>query len=90
MKIDWSSCPGVERIPGKVSGAWLFKGTRLPVSVLFGNLAAGATLDEIVEWYGGVTKGELEAVLEYVADTFASPDYPKLKAQAGVPPMVAA
>ena len=89
MKIDWSSCPGVERIPGKVSGAWLFKGTRLPVSVLFGNLAAGATLDEIVEWYGGVTKSDLEAVLDFVEETFTSPDYPKSKAQAGVP-MIAA
>ena len=29
--LDWSRCAAVESIPGKVSGAWVFKGTRTPV-----------------------------------------------------------
>ncbi len=49
--LDWSQCPAVESIPGKVSGAWVFKNTRLPVSVVFENLEAGATIDEIVAWF---------------------------------------
>ena len=47
--LDWSQCPAVESIPGKVSGAWVFRNTRMPVSIVFGNLEAGATIDEIVE-----------------------------------------
>ena len=47
--LDWSQCPPVESIAGKVSGAWVFKDTRMPVSLVFENLEAGATIDEIVE-----------------------------------------
>ena len=46
--LDWSQCPAVESIPGKVSGAWVFKDTRMPVSIVFENLEAGATIDEIM------------------------------------------
>ena len=49
--IDWSKCPGVEQIPGKVSGAWLFTDSRLPISALFENLEAGATVEEFMEWF---------------------------------------
>ncbi len=45
--LDWSQCPAVESIPGKVSGAWVLKGTRMPVSVIFENLKAGANIDEL-------------------------------------------
>jgi len=48
--LDWSQCPAVESIPGKVSGAWLFRDTGMPVSIVFENLEAGATVDEIMEW----------------------------------------
>jgi uncharacterized protein (DUF433 family) len=51
MALDWSQCPAVERIPGKVSGAWVFRGTRLPVAVVFENLKAGASIEEIAEWF---------------------------------------
>jgi uncharacterized protein (DUF433 family) len=51
--LDWSDCPAVERKPGKVSGAWLFKGTRVPVRALFENLEGGATIDEFLEWFPG-------------------------------------
>jgi uncharacterized protein (DUF433 family) len=63
--LDWSQCPAVERIPGKVSGAWLFKGTRVPVKALFENLEGGATVAEFLEWFPGVTRGQVEAVLEH-------------------------
>ena len=65
--IDWSKCPVVESVPGKVSGAWVFKGTRLPLYVLFENLAAGATIHDFIEWFGGVGESEVKAVLEHVA-----------------------
>ena len=51
---DWNTCPAVERNPRKISGAWAFTGTRVPVYALFENLAAGATIDEFVEWFPGV------------------------------------
>ena len=51
MPLDWSQCAAVESIPGKVSGAWVFKGTRMPVSTVFENLEAGATIEDIMEWF---------------------------------------
>lgn len=65
MMLDWSQCPVVERQPGKVSGAWLFKGTRVPVKALFENLEAGARLDEFLEWFPGVSREQVEAVLQH-------------------------
>ena len=47
--LDWSQCPAVESIPGKVSGAWVFRGTRMPVQTVFENLEAGMSVDEITE-----------------------------------------
>jgi hypothetical protein len=49
--LDWSQCPAVESVPGKVSGAWVLKGTRMPVSAIFENLQAGASIDNIRHWY---------------------------------------
>ncbi len=63
---DWSNCPAVESVPGKVSGNWVFKGTRLPVYALFENLEAGATIYDFIEWFGGVDESEVKAVLEHV------------------------
>jgi len=63
--LDWSQCSAVERIPGKVSGAWLFKGTRVPVKALFENIEGGATIQQFLEWFPGVTREQAEAVLEY-------------------------
>jgi uncharacterized protein (DUF433 family) len=53
--IDWSECPAVESIPGKVSGAWVLKGTRMPVSAIFENLEAGANIDDLMECLTGWT-----------------------------------
>jgi uncharacterized protein (DUF433 family) len=63
--LDWNDCPAVERIPGKVSGEWLFKGTRIPVRALFENLEEGATIDQFIEWFPGATREQVEAVLKH-------------------------
>lgn len=63
--LDWSQCPAVESVPGKVSGAWVLKGTRMPVSAIFENLEAGANIDDIMEWFDGLDRGQVEAVIEF-------------------------
>ena len=65
--IDWSTCLGVEHDPQRVSGAWVFKGTRVPVAALFENIEDGAKIDEFVEWFPGVTLEQVRGVLEHVA-----------------------
>ena len=70
--LDWSQCPAVESIPGKVSGAWVFRGTRMPVSIVFENLESGATIDEIMEWFH-VTREQIVAVLEFAARSLDPP-----------------
>jgi uncharacterized protein (DUF433 family) len=72
MPLDWSQCPAVERIPGKVSGAWLFKGTRTPVSVVFENLEHGMTIEELIEQFP-VSREEIKAVLEFAARSLEAP-----------------
>jgi uncharacterized protein (DUF433 family) len=64
--LDWSQCPAVESIPGKVSGAWVFRGTRMPVATVFENLEAGASIDEIIEWFD-VTCEQVAEVLNFAA-----------------------
>jgi uncharacterized protein (DUF433 family) len=64
---DWSQCPAVESIPGKVSGAWVLKGTRMPVSAIFNNLEAGANVDDIMQWYDGLDREQVNAVIEFAA-----------------------
>jgi uncharacterized protein (DUF433 family) len=63
--IHWSQCSAVERIPGKVSGAWLFKNTRVPVKALFENIEGGATVQEFLERFPGVARERVDVVLEY-------------------------
>jgi uncharacterized protein (DUF433 family) len=63
--LDWNACPAVERNPAKVSGAWLFKGTRVPVKALFENIEGGATVDEFLEWFPGVRREQVDAVLKH-------------------------
>ena len=66
MALDWSQCPAVESVPGRVSGAWVFRGTRMPVSVVFENLEDGMSIDEIMEQWP-VTRDQVKAVLEFAA-----------------------
>lgn len=70
---DWSQCSAVESDPGKVHGAWVLKDTRLPVTLIFECLARGASVADIVDWYGGVTPEQVEAVITFVADTVENP-----------------
>ena len=63
--VAWSICPAVERDPGKVSGAWVFRGTRVPVSSLFENLRDGATVEQFVDWFPGVERWQVESVLDH-------------------------
>jgi len=63
--LDWSSCKAVERSPGVVSGAWVFRDTRIPVSALFENIEGGATVEQFLEWFPGVTRQQVDAVLEH-------------------------
>jgi uncharacterized protein (DUF433 family) len=65
--IEWSTCHAVERSPGLVSGAWVFRGTRVPVAALFENLEDGASVEQFVEWFPGVSTTQVRAVLEHAA-----------------------
>jgi uncharacterized protein (DUF433 family) len=65
--LDWATCLAVERNPEKLSGAWVFRGSRVPVSALFENLESGATLDQFLAWFPGVTRSQAESVLEHAA-----------------------
>lgn len=71
IMLDWSQCPAVERVPGKVSGAWVFRGTRVPVKALFENVEHGATVDDVLQWFPGVTRAQIEAVLEHAEASLA-------------------
>ena len=71
--LDWSQCSAVESIPGKMSGAWVLKGTRMPVSAIFENIEAGASIDEIVEWFDGVDREQVKAVIEFAARSLDKP-----------------
>ena len=64
--LDWSQCPAVENIPGKRSGAWVFRNTRTPVSVVFENLEVGRPSDEIMEWFH-LSREQVVAVIEFAA-----------------------
>lgn len=63
--IDWADCTAVERSPDIVSGAWRFRGTRVAVKALFENIEGGATVIEFLEWFPGVERTQVDAVLEY-------------------------
>jgi uncharacterized protein (DUF433 family) len=64
--LDWSQCPVVESVPGRLSGAWVFKGTRMPVSAVFDNLRAGSPIEEIIEQFQ-ISREQIQAVLEFAA-----------------------
>lgn len=71
MMIDWNQCTAVERLPEKVSGAWVFKGTRVPVRALFENLQSGARVEDFLEWFPGVTREQVTAVLHHAEESLA-------------------
>ena len=72
MALDWSKCPAVESVPGKVSGAWVFRGTRLPVATIFENLKDGMSIEVIMEQFD-VTREQVTAVLDFAARSLEAP-----------------
>jgi len=70
--LDWSQCPLVESIPGRVSGAWVFRGTRMPVATVFENLEAGASIEDIMEWFD-LTREQVTTVLDFAARSLEAP-----------------
>lgn len=73
---DWSHCQAVERDPERVSGAWVFRGTRVPVVALFENLEDGATADDFIAWFPGVERSQVEAVLQHAETSLLVPFRP--------------
>ncbi len=72
VDLDWTQCPAVESDPEKRSGAYVFRNTRMPVSAVFDNLDAGASIEEIMDWFD-VTRQEISDVLRFVAATLEAP-----------------
>jgi uncharacterized protein (DUF433 family) len=70
--LDWSRCSAVESVPGRVSGAWVFKNTRMPASVVVANLEAGATIEEFVAW-SDVTPEQVKTVIEFAGRSLEAP-----------------
>ena len=83
--LDWSQCPAVESVPGRLGGAWVFRDTRMPVSAVFENLEAGATVDEIAEWFH-IERERINEVLEFAARSLAAQQPPIETVPASSPP----
>ena len=77
MALDWSRCPAVESVPGKVSGAWVFRGTRIPVAAVFENLEDGLTIDQVAALYDGLTRDQVKSVLEFTAQSLETSSRPR-------------
>ena len=80
--MDWTRCPELERLPGKGSGAWLFRGTRVPVKALFENIENGATVDQFLEWFTGVGRRQVDGVISAI-DRLPEGGYPEVGARPG-------
>ena len=72
----WDTVNAVEYHPDKVSGALVFRGTRVPVAALFENLRDGATVAQFLEWFPGVTREQVEAVLDHEVEALTQIDSP--------------
>jgi uncharacterized protein (DUF433 family) len=71
--LDWSQCRVVESVPGKLGGAWVLKGTRMPVSAIFENIEAGASIDDVMQWFEGLDRDQVKAVIEFAARSLDRP-----------------
>ena len=76
MTIDWAFCSAVEQDPQKVSGAWVFRNTRVPVTALFENLEDGASVNEFLSWFPGVIREQVITVLDYIHGSFTEISIP--------------
>lgn len=73
--LDWSQCDAIESVPNRRSGAWVFRGTRMPVATVFENLEAGSSIEEIIEQFH-VTREQVQAVLGFAARSLDAPSVP--------------
>lgn len=73
--LAWSQRAAVESVPDRRHGAWVFKDTRMPVATVFENLEAGASIEEIMEWFD-VSREQIVAVLEFAASSLDAPPPP--------------
>jgi uncharacterized protein (DUF433 family) len=73
MALDWSRCDALVSVPGKVSGAWVFRGTRIPPATVFENLEDGLTIDQIVQMFNGLTREQVRSVLDFAAHSLEAP-----------------
>jgi uncharacterized protein (DUF433 family) len=71
--LDWSQCPAVERVPGRVSGAWVLRGTRMPVATIFESLEAGANIGDILAWFDGLDREQVKAVIDFAGRSLDAP-----------------
>ena len=69
--LNWNECSAVERVPGRLGGAWVFKDSRVPVRALFENLEEGASVDDFLEWFPGVSREQVLAVLTHAENSLA-------------------
>jgi uncharacterized protein (DUF433 family) len=69
--LNWETCDAVERHSDRLGGAWVFKGSRVPVKALFENIEAGASVDDFLEWFQGVTRAQVIAVLAHAEKSLA-------------------
>ena len=76
MSLDWSQCSAVESVPGKLGGAWVFRGTRIAVAAVFENLEDGLTIAEIADMFDGLTQEQVKAVLDFAAHSLSAPAPP--------------
>ncbi len=76
--LDWSQCPAVESVPGKVGGAWVLKDTRMPVSAIFENIEAGANINDLMEWFDGLNRDHIKAVIAFAARSHEKSPSPRL------------
>ena len=83
--MNWQKCTAVEQHPEKVSGAWVFRGSRVPVAALFANLRDGASVEEFLEWFPGVAPESVEAVLDFEAKALSADVLPGAESSAASP-----
>src|SRR5690349_14066555 len=76
MILDWSECAAVETVPERPGGAWVFKNTRLPISTVFQNLEASATVQEIAEWFD-ISPQLIKEVLDFAARSLEGTPHPE-------------
>ena len=69
--LDWTKCTAVERLQDRLGGDFVFRGTRVPVKALFENLEGGASMDDFIAWFPGVTRDQVLAVLDHAAKSLA-------------------